>query len=401
MRQRVIIQWGISSFFGWGLLGLNLALHWAEDAEIEPVCGCQILPEMIAIDPLRRRTLETFLALSAAFEQQLRAMSNVYAEAHMPVLLALNMDFYNKPDQRGVCLGGRPSVGIVFFETAQLSEDAVARARALPLIITASDWNRAVLRAHGLDNVATVLQGIDPTLFHPAPASGLFGDRFCIFSGGKLEYRKGQDIVLAAFARFAARHPEALLVTARHSPWPQVARTLGRSTLVTQIPFSEDGQVDVLGWAGANGIDPRVVIDLGAIPNAQMATILREMDVAVFPNRCEGGTNQVAMECMACGLPVILSQNTGHLDLIEEDNCYGLATQSPLEGIVAGCGVAGFGPVDGWGESSVDELVDALERVFADRTAARERGRRAAEKLAGLTWARTAAQMKQAVLAHC
>jgi glycosyltransferase involved in cell wall biosynthesis len=48
-----------------------------------------------------------------------------------------------------------------------------------------------------------------------------------------------------------------------------------------------------------------------------MPSVLQEMNVAVFPNRAEGGTNLVAMECMACGLPVILSGNTGHLDLIE------------------------------------------------------------------------------------
>jgi glycosyltransferase involved in cell wall biosynthesis len=396
MRQRVVIKWGISSFFAWGIFGLNLALHWAEDADIEPVAGCHIAPETISVDPLRRRTLDNFIDLSAAFERQLQAMSNVYCEAHLPVLVALNADFQNLPDARGNYLVGQPTVGVVVFETAQLDADAVARARRLPVIVAASDWNRRVMLAHGLANVVTVLQGVDPTLFHPAPTSGLFGNRFCIFSGGKLEYRKGQDIVLAAFRRFASRHPEALLVTLWQSPWPQVARTLDCSSLVAPVPVFEDGRVDVLGWAAANGIDTRQVLDLGTIPNAQMAMVLREMDVAAFPNRCEGGTNQVAMECMACGVPVILSENTGHLDLIDDDNCYPLHAQTPLAGIGAG-----FGAVPGWGETDVDELDDVLERVFVDREAAEQRGRRAAETLSDLTWARTAGRMKQVVLAHC
>ena len=35
MTQPVIIQWSISSFFGWGVYGLNLALHWAGDPAID------------------------------------------------------------------------------------------------------------------------------------------------------------------------------------------------------------------------------------------------------------------------------------------------------------------------------------------------------------------------------
>ena len=144
--------------------------------------------------------------------------------------------------------------------------------------------------------------------FHPAPKQGLFADRFVVFSGGKLERRKGQDLVVLAFRVFAQRHPEALLVTAWSSPWSQVARTLEKNAAVKPVSYRPDGQVGVLTWVQANGIPRRQVVDLGPVPNAEMARILREVDVALFPNRAEGGTNLVAMECMACGLPTILYQ---------------------------------------------------------------------------------------------
>ena len=218
-------------------------------------------------------------------------------------------------------------------------------------------------------------------------------DRFCVFSGGKLEHRKAQDIVLAAFRSFAARHPEALLVTAWHSPWAELARSLDVSGLVSPVRFGPDGSVDVTGWAAANGIDPVQVLDLGAVANHEMPAILREMDVAVFPNRCEGGTNLVAMECMACGLPVILSRNTGHLDLMDGDNCFALERQLP----VAGHG-AGLGDVAGWGETSVEEVVATLEQVFADRADARHRGQLAADSMRRLTWKQTADRLKGLIL---
>ena len=99
------------------------------------------------------------------------------------------------------------------------------------------------------------------------------------------------------------------------------------------------------------------------------------------------------MECMACGLPTVLSRNTGHLDLIEDENCYPLVHQCELPG-----DEAGFGGVPGWGESDVDECLEALERVYAHRAEAQTRGRMGAVTLSRMGWAKTAEQMKDIVL---
>ncbi|WP_181703865.1 glycosyltransferase family 4 protein [Chthonobacter albigriseus] len=393
MRRRVVIHWGISSFFGWGVYGLNLALHWSRDPELEPIASMPIREDQIAVDPLKRLALQPFLVQSASLVGKLSPFQNTPVTVDGPLLCALGNDFSSTPLRAGVPFAGRPSIGVVFFEVPQLDAATLERARAFPLIVAGSTWNERILRAYGLTNVTTVIQGVDPTLFHPAPKGGALGDRFLVFSGGKLELRKGQDLVVAAFKRFAARHPDAMLVTAWHSPWPQFARTLDASGFVAPIPFDANERVDAKGWARANGIADHQFLDLGAVPNAHMPTVLREMDVALFTNRSEGGTNLVAMECMACGVPTILSANTGHLDLIGEENCYVLARQQPHGG--AGAAV---GDVPGWGESDVDEAVDLLERAYADRTDARRRGLRGADTLSRLTWARTAADMKRVVL---
>src|SRR6202000_2776686 len=90
----------------------------------------------------------------------------------------------------------------------------------------------------------------------------------------------------------------------------------------------------------------------------------------------EGGTNLVAMEAMACGLPTILSANSGHLDLIADRNCYPLRRQTPIS--VAGC--------EGWHESDPEEIVETLEAIYQDRAEAKARGLRAAEEMQRLTW---------------
>jgi glycosyltransferase involved in cell wall biosynthesis len=392
MTQPVMIQWSISSFFGWGVYGLNLALHWAGDPTIEPVCVAPVDPGQIEIDPLRQRAILPFLVRSLQFQAQISKHADGTATANAPLLLALGNGLCGSPAAHNVVLEGQPTIGVVFFEEA-LDAEAVKRGKQLSLIIAGSTWNERVLRAYGFERVQTILQGIDPTHFHPAPKLGVMRDRFLIFSGGKAEMRKGQDIVMAAFKIFAKRHPEATLVTAWHSPWPHLARSLDQTGIAAPVVFDKDGKLDVAAWAGANDIAPEQIIDLGNVPNISMPPILREMDAAVFTNRSEGGTNLVAMECMACGIPVVLSRNTGHLDLIKDDNCYPLDDQRAVENRWNS-----VGDVACWGESQVDEVVERLEQIFADREAARKRGLRAARMMLGMTWAETARQMKDLVL---
>ena len=395
MLTQVLIHWGISSYFGWGVYGLNLALHWSNDPDLEPVCSRPIQTSGISLDPLRFRLLQPFIEESARFDDRLKehVKTNSSVRVDVPLLMPLGDDFIGLPTAYNTSIEGSPTIGVAFFEDPNLTPEAVARASQYTKIITGSSWNESVLRSYGVNNVETILQGVDSTLFHPAPRSGMFRDKFLIFSGGKLEFRKGQDLVLRAFREFAKRHPDAVLVTAWHSPWPQTARTLDSVSNLPPVPSNKDGKIDVAGWARVSGIPTDQFLDLGSIPNSQMPQILREMDVAVFPNRGEGGTNLVAMECMACGTPVILSANTGHLDLIQEGNCYPLNQQSLVNRIHKSDQV-----LTGWGESSVPEIIEHLERIYSERKTAKAIGLRGAEMAGQMSWQSTADALKTLVM---
>ncbi len=276
---------------------------------------------------------------------------------------------------------GAHNIGVIFSEDTHFLPQAIEQAQRYDRILAGSSWNAEILRSYGLTQVETVQQGIDPTLFHPAPRSGLLHDRFVIFSGGKLEYRKGQDIVVAAFRIFRSRHPEALLLTAWHNHWVNTLTGLDRAHHVTGIPSVDaHGKLQVTRWLVENGIPADAVLDVGMIPNAIAPQILREADVAVFTNRGEGGTNLVAMESFACGIPTILSMNTGHLDLIHPEHCYPLCTQHPV------LGNEHYRGTEGWGESQVEEVVEQLEQVYGNRAEAQRRGHAAAQFMQDWTW---------------
>lgn len=351
MRFNLVFNWDISSYIGWGVYGLNLALQWARDPEIRLICSVEVNPARVQVDPLRAQLVGRVLRESEALLAQLRQASGRLVTVDATALTALGNGFATVASAHNTHVRGTANIGVVFVEDTNLDATAGARAKQYDLLVAGSAWGRDMLAARVAAPVVAVAQGIDPTLFHRAPRSGLFGDRFVVYSGGKLEFRKGQDLVLLAFRAFAERHPEALLIATWHAPWSTAARDPFANDRVAPLPLGPEGRPDIAAWIAANGIAPRNFLDLGAVPNGQMAPLYREADVAIFPNRCEGGTNLVAMECMACGVPAILAANTGHLDLIAGENCYPLGRQATVASRPA------IG-TEGWGESDVEEILE-------------------------------------------
>ena len=332
--------------------------------------------------------LEPLIAEQQALMAQIEKVGQQATINDVVILHALGNMFL--PGQISQMVAGEKNVGFIFFEDTGFDDDALNRARQFDRIMVGSSWNHQVLTALGLDNVKCVLQGIDDQIFCPGARTGMFGDRFVVFSGGKLEFRKAQDIVLAAFRIFHQRHPEALLVAAWHNPWPDSARSIETSPHTNSAPeIDGNGQLLVAEWIRENGIPDDAVVNVGWASNLQIPSLLREAHVGLFPNRCEGGTNLVAMEAMACGVPCILSANTGHLDLIGDGLCYPLTDQSPC--------ICDNDATGAWGESSVDEIVENLEKIFTERAKAELCGRLGADFMKTLTWRKQTAKLLDAI----
>ena len=390
-RTPLVFCWGVSSFFGWGVVGLNTLLSLAHDPAYMPFAAVEFGPDDVVLDPLRQAQIARHAAQSRKIWQALGSIPDPEVEIDAPVLVALGTSLLQPGAGGGKILSGNPTIACPILEQATLDPSWRERLGHYALIIAGSNWNDRILRSHGIHAVAKVWQGVDTGLFHPAPKAGLLPrDRFVIFSGGKLEFRKGQDLVMAAFRAFRQRHPEALLLTAWHSPWSDLMYSaVGRPDITVPGP-NEDGTPDVIAWAVANDIPAGSVIAVGPTPNIAMPHVLHEADVALFPNRAEGGTNLVAMECLASGIPTILSANTGHQDLLLGDR---IALPLTRQSTVTRDGL----DTTDWGESDVEEIVARLEEVWRDREAARATGLRAAAHMTDMTWATQTARLIRAI----
>ncbi|MBI4969813.1 MAG: glycosyltransferase [Rhodospirillales bacterium] len=368
MTEPVGLAWTLSSFHGWGILGTQLALALIRRGRMPLALD----EPSLSLPETDWRLLAPALEASRDFRQALPDPQGRY-KLGFPVIHAV----HNRLAYGGR-LSGAPDLGIVFLENTHLDAEALARGRNLDRLVAGCRWGADILKAKGLTDVVCAVQGIDPALFFPAPKKNRFPGRFVVFSGGKLEFRKGQDLVVAGFRRFQARHPEALLLTAWQNPWPKTSGDLARTGPTPEA--NAQGAVDVKGWVRALGVPEGAHRDLGLIAHALLPDWVREADLGVFASRCEGGTNLMAMETLAAGVPCILSANTGHRDLLAELPAWPLTRQLP---------VIPVGPeegTEGWGESDPDEIDFLLEKAWQNSAAIERMGHDAAQAMRAWDW---------------
>jgi glycosyltransferase involved in cell wall biosynthesis len=377
------VNMSIGSAYGWGVLGKNVAL---ELARLEPT---RIIGEpfpMIAIgDALEFYELSK-LCLDAK-EAATFLTGDTPRVLDGPLLQGMSDE---RLLPRRAHLRAEAVFGYSVFENNLLRPAWIENGRRFfTKVVAGSSWCAKVLTEAGLPGVEPVPHGIDPAIFHPAP-DGDHGRKFCtesfvIFSGGKFELRKGQDIVIRAYKVLQDRHADVMLVNAWHNPWPAIFETMRASRLIRFAP-RKGSFVEIINQVLAdNGIDLGRVITCPQQLNFAMARTYRNTDVGLFPNRCEGGTNLVLMEYMACGKPVVAVNTTGHADIVNSSNALiigagGETTIHDNDGI----------PVARWPEPDLDEAVDKLEWAYQNRDRMRELGEQAGKDLADFTWRKTA-----------
>lgn len=282
---------------------------------------------------------------------------------------------------------GTRTVGYSFFEDNLLQPAWIENARRhFDWVATGSSWCTQILADQGLERVSTVVQGVDHRMFFPRPGDReFFRDRFVVFSGGKIELRKGQDIVIRAYKVLQDRHDDVMLVNSWYNPWGFSVDTMRSSKLIRFDPPQGAYADAIKGVLAENGIDVKRVVTMSPQPNPLMPRVYSNTDVGLFPNRCEGGTNLVLMEYMACGKPVVASNVTGHADVVSRDNALLIEAKGTTE--VKNREGA---PIALWPEPELEQAVAQLEHAYQHRDALRALGKRAGQDLASWTWGRTA-----------
>lgn len=363
--------------FGWGVCGKYLA------KELSKMTATKLLTSSDEMNKINDELDHLFL--NSMFIDREAFTTDLKGDLPEPVIQAI-MGHNLLPMENRV--KGKPNIGYTFFEHSFLSPQSIeAAGQIFDIVVAGSSWCENVLKQHGLQNTACVLQGVDRTIFNACENhKTLFDDKFVIFSGGKLEFRKGQDLVIRAFKVMQDKYDDVLLVNSWFNPWSFSMQTMSASPYIHFSFESGNYFKNIEKLLLTNGVDPKNVITLPPKPNVAMAGIYKNTDCGLFPNRCEGGTNLVLMEYMACGKPAIVSNSSGHCDVANEHNSLMLNRMKSLAISENGTTVAE------WDDPDIDEIIDRLDWAYNNRDSLGAIGDAAGRSMENFSWKSAAEQ---------
>lgn len=142
------------------------------------------------------------------------------------------------------------------------------------------------------DRLVVIQNGIDTNVFRPAPAQPKESGQLTIGYVGRLEKVKGVNFLIDAFAALAEQHP--------HLQLQLVGDGSERAALAEQA--SKLGLRDKVHFLGIR---------------SDMPTLYPTFDLFVLPSLWEGMPN-VALEAMACGVPVIATDTGGTPEVVHD-----------------------------------------------------------------------------------
>jgi len=280
-------------------------------------------------------------------------------------------------------ISGRKNFGYAFFEN-ELTETSIQNSKKYDFIFAGSSWCLEKMYDSGITNCDVLLQGIDHGIFYPREEK-TNNDVFVIFSGGKFELRKGQDLVLRAVKVLQQKYKDVVLINAWYNSWTNTMQSMKLSRHIRYVFQGKNWTEIMSSIYRVNGLDLNRVITLPLVQNAEMAGVYSQTDVGLFPNRCEGGTNLVLMEYMACGKPAIASFNTGQRDILTPGNSILLSDMTEFKVFNDDNKL-----IADWEEPDFDEIISKLEYAYFNREEIKTIGQRGAQDMRYYTWAATA-----------
>jgi glycosyltransferase involved in cell wall biosynthesis len=202
---------------------------------------------------------------------------------------------------------GSPRVGFPIFELDTFTDVEKHHLKSCDKLFVCSEWAKSVildnieLNAYGYrieDNISVISLGVDRETFSPGKN---MMKKTIFFNCGKWEVRKGHDLIPSIMKAALGTEDNWELWMMCDNPFP--------------IPGGNEGWENQYKEELGNRVRfiPRLKTPY------EVADIMRATDCGIFPARAEGW-NLEALEMMACGKQVIITDYAGHTEFCNSDN---------------------------------------------------------------------------------
>lgn len=204
-------------------------------------------------------------------------------------------------NQLGHRIGSGKFVALPFFEVSKFNKRRLSHLKSADEIIVTSQWARDVLLNQ--DNwdspyVHVIPCGVDRNIFNEHGCDQIPAGKCIFFNCGKWEVRKGHDILYKAFK-------DAFDLTANVELW-----------MMTENPFLSPEEKAY--WEKLYN-HPNIKLINRVQYQHELADIMKQTYCGVFPARAEGW-NLEALEMMATGKQLIITDYSAHTEFCTNDN---------------------------------------------------------------------------------
>lgn len=232
------------------------------------------------------------------------------------------------------------NTALTFFEVDKLSERDVQHINSVDELFVGSTWAKNIVENQCSTKCTVIPLGVDRKIFFPKEPKSKKDETYRFFSTGKIEKRKGYDVLVEAFNKAFGKDDNVqlhikwynpFLTTSERSDW---ANLYEDSKLGNKIYFHHTKtQEDV-------------------------AKIMQACDCGVYPTRAEGFGLGI-LEAIACGKPVITTNYSAHVDFCKRAKV-NLIDMPHREPALDGKWFHGEAQWARWGNKETQELADLM-----------------------------------------
>ncbi len=241
--------------------------------------------------------------------------------------------------------GGGRRIGWPIFELNKFTDVERLHLSSVDQLFVCSEWAKKVLEDNDIKpplGIKVIPLGVDTSIFHRSEEADQHRaywtqDKTVFLNVGKWEVRKGHNELLEAFNAAFTPGDKVELWMLNHNHF------IGKENEVWKTKY----------LASEMGASVRIIPRMNS--QKELCDVFNSVDFGVFPAHAEGW-NLEPLELMACGIPSIVTNYSGHTEYCNGDNSF-LVEPNGMESAEDGRWFHGNGE---WCTFELDALVDAM-----------------------------------------